>query len=168
MEVFRHQTFVKRWKWIETNQITISSCSVYLSGEYYTMDQALLSQLALTNGIPRHLKDTFWNNNQSIIRSSALYKKYLNSMSKTKHICLNLHADPWRPCIYSHPDGRCYHQLESGQLRSSHFTCIITMRLDGCEKREWSIINISQFKILYQINIDRSQLWRQWPMYCTP
>ena len=28
-------------KLIEINQITISSCSVYLSGEYYTMDRAL-------------------------------------------------------------------------------------------------------------------------------
>ena len=41
MEVFRHQTFVKRKKRIEINQITISSCIVYISGEYYTMDRAL-------------------------------------------------------------------------------------------------------------------------------
>ena len=29
---------LKDKKWIEINQITISSCSVYLSGKYYTMD----------------------------------------------------------------------------------------------------------------------------------
>ena len=40
MEVFRNQTFGKREKLIEINQILISSCSVYLSGEYYTMDRA--------------------------------------------------------------------------------------------------------------------------------
>ena len=48
MEVFRHQTFVKDKKLIEINQLTISSCSVYLSGEYYTMDQALDSFIAVS------------------------------------------------------------------------------------------------------------------------
>ena len=40
MEVFRHQTLLKDKKLIEINQTTISSCTVYLSGEYYTMDRA--------------------------------------------------------------------------------------------------------------------------------
>ena len=44
MEVFRHQTSLKDQKLIEINQITLSSCSVYLSGEYYTMDRAFNGQ----------------------------------------------------------------------------------------------------------------------------
>ena len=46
MEFFRHQTFVKRQKWIKINEITISSCTVYLPGEYNTMDRVSLYNMS--------------------------------------------------------------------------------------------------------------------------